>query len=73
LLLSVHEIAIKANQTIINKNNINDILKFNALQIFHISETFSKIFKKLNPEFSKNFHIEKIGITDIKAQLQTFF
>jgi hypothetical protein len=44
-------------------------LKLITEKILDISLTFSKIFKKLNQELSKYFHIEKIGITDINPQI----
>jgi len=60
--------AIKANQTKINKNKIKEILKFIIEKKSEILVNFSKIFKKLNQEFSKIFHIEIIGITAINPQ-----
>ena len=45
------------------------MLKFIRDKNPETSLTFSKIFKKLNPELSKYFHIEKIGITDINPQI----
>jgi len=69
LFLFVHEIAIKANQAKIKRNDINDKLKLNNQIILSVLVIFSKIFKKLNLELSSILSKNNIGITDIAHQI----
>jgi len=67
--LFVQEIAIKAIQASINKNNIRDKLKLSNQIIVLLLIIFLKMFRKLNSGDSNILSKNNIGITEIAHQI----